>query len=574
MSDVLLLILRRLRAPLLCLIAVYAISVGGLSLMPGQLPDGTPQNLSIFHSFYIMSYTATTIGFGEVPHPFTDAQRLWVIISIYLSVLGWAYTVGSVFALINDATFRATLARSIFNWRVRSVGQDFIIVCGAGQSGVALAHALDGIGYQLVTIESQPVRAAKLELEEFRTAPLVLCGDARLPDVLADAGIHKANCKGLMAFVTDDTANQAIAIGARTLNPKLRIIARAKTAVAQVNLESFGGVQVINPFDTFATNVALDLASPEVLRLEEWLTDAPGTEIPERVNIPAGPWVLVGYGRFGGALARALDASKISWKAIDPEVVESAEDRLLSGDNSETALRQAGIEKAAVLVAGTDSDATNLGIVTLARRVNPGLFIVIRQNNVADKVLIQTADADLSFVQSDLMVHESLQILKTPLLGRFISRVRAQGSAFASKTIEQIQQRVGTGAPRAWTFVCDIMQPGMFGAFFQGAGQPLSVGHLCCNPGNPESMLEAVPLMLDRKGEQILLPGPEVTLKPGDQLLFVGSEEALKRQQVYLQEPSSVQYVRTGVEPGRGWVFRNVRKWWNDRMGRGRRSVT
>ena len=80
--------------------------------------------------------------------------------------------------------------------------------------------------------------------------------------------------------------------------------------------------------------------------------------------------------------------------------------------------------------------------------------------------------------------------------------------------------------------------------------------------------------MLDRKGEHILLPGPDVALKPGDQLLFVGNEEALKRQQTYLQEPSSVQYVRTGVEPGRGWVFRNVRKWWNDHVGRGKGSVT
>ena len=41
--------------------------------------------MSIFHAFYVMSYTATTIGFGEVPHPFNDAQRLWVTFAIYLS---------------------------------------------------------------------------------------------------------------------------------------------------------------------------------------------------------------------------------------------------------------------------------------------------------------------------------------------------------------------------------------------------------------------------------------------------------------------------------------------------------
>lgn len=561
MSDVLLLILRRLRAPLLCLIAVYGISVAGLSLMPGEV-NGQPHHLSIFHSFYIVSYTSTTIGFGELPHPFTDAQRLWVIITIYLSVLGWAYTVGSVFALINDPTFRATLARTIFNWRVRGIGDDFIIICGAGQSGAALAHALDGIGYRLVVVESETDRAARLELEEFATPPLILCGDARLPDVLEDAGIHMPGCKGLMAFVTDDNANQAIAIGAHTLNNSLRIVARAKTAVAQVNLEAFGGVEVINPFETFATNVALDLASPEVLRLEEWLTAAPGSEIPERVNIPAGPWVLVGFGRFGHAIAGALDGSRVTWKAIDPEVVEESEERVLTSNNSEAALREAGIEKAAVLVVGTDNDATNLGIVTLARRVNPGLFIVVRQNHVADRVLIDSAKADLRFVQSDVMVHESLQIMKTPLLGRFISHVRAQGGAFASKTIQLIQNRVGSGAPRAWTFVCDVMQPGMFGAFFQGSGTPLSVGHLSADPGNPTESLQAVCLMLDRRGEQTLLPAADMPLKPGDQLLFVGSEEALNRQQRYLLEPGTVQFVCTGEEPSRRWIFRYARQWW------------
>ena len=78
MSDILFLILRRLRAPLITLIIVYAISVGGLALIPGVDGDGVRRPLSIFHAFYVMSYTATTIGFGEIPYPFTDAQRLWV----------------------------------------------------------------------------------------------------------------------------------------------------------------------------------------------------------------------------------------------------------------------------------------------------------------------------------------------------------------------------------------------------------------------------------------------------------------------------------------------------------------
>ena len=66
--------------------------------------------MGFFDAFYFMSYTATTIGFGELPYPFTDAQRLWVTVSIYLTVIGWAYAIGSLLTLLQDRAFRQALA--------------------------------------------------------------------------------------------------------------------------------------------------------------------------------------------------------------------------------------------------------------------------------------------------------------------------------------------------------------------------------------------------------------------------------------------------------------------------------
>ena len=62
--------------------------------------------MGFFDAFYVMSYTATTIGFGEIPYPFTYNQRMWVTISIYLTVIGWAYAIGSLLALLQDRAFR------------------------------------------------------------------------------------------------------------------------------------------------------------------------------------------------------------------------------------------------------------------------------------------------------------------------------------------------------------------------------------------------------------------------------------------------------------------------------------
>ncbi|MBL8376324.1 MAG: NAD-binding protein [Burkholderiales bacterium] len=558
MGDVLFLALRRLRAPLITIICVYAVSVGGLTLMPGADAQGRPEAMSFFHAFYVISYTATTIGFGELPNPFTDAQRMWVTFSIYLSVVAWAYTLGSVIALVNDRTFRSMMARSLFIRRVRGIGEPFVIICGYGQSGAALARALDRDGMRAVIVEPREERVALLVLEDYAHPPLALAADARLPDVLTDCGILLPQCTALVALAGDDNVNQAVAIGARVLNNDLPIVTRVKSHEAEVNLAGFAGVQVVNPFETFAINLRMTMRAPEVLQVEEWLTGAPGTECPACLALPRGRWVLVGFGRFGHAIASMLDAEGIEWRAFDPAAVEPDEKRLVRGTLADTVLREAGIDGADVLVAGASIDAVNLGVSTLARRAQPDLFVIIRQNHAQDRALIEAARADLTFVQSEIMVHECLQLLKTPMLGRFIAHMRAAGPELALKTMERVLAGSGEGAPQAWTFVCDVMEPGMFAAFFQRSGDALAIEHLLLDPTSPGERLPASALMLERGGQIHTLPADDTVLKPGDRLLFVGLDEARALQSRYLYEPGAVAWVCSGREPPRGLIFR----WW------------
>jgi len=141
MIDVIYMILRRLRVPLIILIAVYAISIFGLAIAPGVDPDGNPWRMGFFHATYVMSYTATTIGFGELPFPFSDQQRAWLIITIYMSVMAWTYAVGSVFAMTTDRTFRRTVARNVFRWQVKRLSEP----SGASAENVLIAGQVEGV---------------------------------------------------------------------------------------------------------------------------------------------------------------------------------------------------------------------------------------------------------------------------------------------------------------------------------------------------------------------------------------------------------------------------------------------
>jgi voltage-gated potassium channel len=288
MSDVLVLILRRLRAPLTTLVAVYAVSIFGLVLMSGTDPDGQPWRLSVFDAFYVMSYTATTIGFGELPYPFSYARRLWLVVSIYLAVIGWAYTIGSIFALTRLPAFRDALDRYRFERRVERMTDRFYVVCGYGQSGRRLASALDRIGYGAVVVERDELRAQSHLVSDLQQPTALLVADARAPDVLLAAGVRQHHCLGLIALTGDDSVNQAIVIGARALAADCKLLARVKSTAAQETLEEQGDVIVVNPFDAFGKHFGMALTTPDTLRLEEWVTGVPGTAAPRGSSCRAG----------------------------------------------------------------------------------------------------------------------------------------------------------------------------------------------------------------------------------------------------------------------------------------------
>ena len=135
--------LRRMRAPLIATVAVYAIAVLGLVLIPGIDTDGNPAPpMSFFHAFYFVSFTATTIGFGELPVPFSNGQRLWVTVCIYLAVFGWTYTILSLLALMQDKPLQQAVAVGRFRRAVRRIGEPFYILCGYGETGTLLARPL------------------------------------------------------------------------------------------------------------------------------------------------------------------------------------------------------------------------------------------------------------------------------------------------------------------------------------------------------------------------------------------------------------------------------------------------
>lgn len=547
MNSAFFLVLRRMRAPIIVLIVIYAISIFGLTLVPGIDADGkATAPLSFFHAFYFISYTATTIGFGEIPVAFSDAQRLWVTICIYLTVIGWSYSVVTLIALLQDKGFQNTLTTNRFARRVRHIHQDFFLICGCGETGGLIARAFDHIDQPFVVLEKDELRVEELDLLDFKTDTPALTADARLPDNLQLAGLGHPKCRGVLAVTNDEQANLAIAIAVRLLNPDIPVIARAEQKSVAANMASFGTDHIINPYERFADRFALAVAAPERFRLLELLTSLPETPIAEPHRPPRGHWILCGYGRFGHAVAERLRDTGIILTIIDPTAPDA--DREISGDGTEAhTLLEAGIERASGIVAGGDNDINNLSVAVTASELNPQLFVVTRQNQAANAALFSAYAADFTVLPSRIIAKECIALLTAPLLARFLDRAQQLDETRCRQLVDRLYTNCFGLTPIMWD---TALNTGEAAAACQTLQQEAGVrlGDLFTDAADRTARLPVVTLLVERKGDYILLPGDDFMLNADDQLLFAGPLTAQRKLELTLRNLNELDYVLTGRE--------------------------
>lgn len=113
----------------------------------------------------------------------------------------------------------------------------------------------------------------------------------------------------------------------------------------------------------------------------------------------SGHYILCGAGRVGHSAARELARKPVPFVIVEADRKRLEEEpnewlRLEGDATQEKVLRQAGIERAAGLVAATTTDATNIYIVLTARALNPKLKIIARASEEDAEKHLRTAGAD------------------------------------------------------------------------------------------------------------------------------------------------------------------------------------
>ncbi len=558
LTDVFYLIVRRMRFPLILLIGIYVFCTLVLALIPGVDANGAPTGpMNMFDAFYVVSFTGTTIGLGEIPQAYSTQQRMWMVMTIYLTVTGWSYSLVNILSLLQERAFQNALRQARFSRRIYGLREPFYLVAGAGETGTLVCHGLDRLGLRFVVVERDEDQLARLRLEEFHTDPPLIVADASQPAVMRGAGLLSPHCHGVVAVTEDDATNQAIAVSTRLLAPRVPVLARIRNADTETHVGVFGGDLVINPFERFARQLASAIIAPGRYRLRATLTGLPGEPIPVHHQPPGGKWIMCGFGRFGHAVVEELRETGIQVSVIDMlHFKEGGVDVRGTGTDSESLLA-AGVRDAHGIVAGNASDTKNLAIAVAARELNPDIFIVTRQNQSANTPLFEAFTDDLCMVPSHIVAQEFLARITTPLLGQYLRRIDQYSERECASLSEQLA-RYGRGRiPELWDIAIRAARSeAVWQALSEGA--EVKLGHLLTDPADRSRRAEAVVLMIRRGSTIIDRPDPDQPVRADDRILLAGSSRGRRDVELVLRNPNALRYVLTGQEGSGGLVWQLI----------------
>jgi voltage-gated potassium channel len=200
--------------------------------------------------------------------------------------------------------------------------------------------------------------------------------------------------------------------------------------------------------------------------------------------------IICGYGRNGTQAAAKLKASKKAFVVIekDSEVIEVNEDKnivfVLGDATTDEVLLEAGVKKAAVVIAATPDDSANAFIILSAKQLHAQLNLISRASTVQAAKKIKLAGADHVILPDIIGGNHMASLVVAPDLIEFLEHLGIRGESIANieevasetfmqdslkKTIRDLDIRKNTG--------CTII------------GFKSAVGDYIINP-EPETFLE------------------------------------------------------------------------------------
>jgi len=244
---------KKIYISLILFAAVYLIGVVGFKLFGGSA-------VGWLECLYMTAITISTIGYSEVVDlSGSPAGRVFNILFIILSLGTIAFAVSSITAFIVEGELKNLLGRRRMEKDIAKL-KDHYIVCGSDETAQTVIRELLLTQREFVVVEPSKEKIDKIaSLGGF----LYVVGDPAEDATLQKAGIDRA--RGILLSLPTDEANLFVTLTARSLNPKIRIIAKGVDLKSHDKMRKAGADSVVSPSFIGGMRMVSDMVRPAVV---------------------------------------------------------------------------------------------------------------------------------------------------------------------------------------------------------------------------------------------------------------------------------------------------------------------
>jgi voltage-gated potassium channel len=208
----------------------------------------------LLDAVYQSVITVTTVGFNS-PHPLDQGSKVFTIILILVGVGTALYTFSAVLEVLIDGHIRDLVRRRRMERDIERM-RGHVIVCGWGRVGREVARYLANGKTDLVVIDR--------DADRLLDAPYAwVCGDVADDETLLAAGLIRASA--LVAALDTDADNLYVTVAAKSMQPSIQIIARARNESSESKLARAGADRVVNPQQLGGDRMASFVTQPHVV---------------------------------------------------------------------------------------------------------------------------------------------------------------------------------------------------------------------------------------------------------------------------------------------------------------------
>ncbi len=218
----------------------WAIGFMLFSILTGTAGYVIIEGFTWFEGYYMSVVTLSSVGFMEI-HPLSYAGRLFTSLLILFNVGIFAYAISTITGIFAEGGLTKLMKDFKMYHKIGAL-KEHTIVCGYGRHATEVTQELAKQGLPFVIIENKADRIHLLQEDHHF---LYLDGDATQDEVLLEAGIQTA--AAIVITLPSDADNLFITLSARQLNPKIRIISRAKNRPDEEKLRRAGANHTVVP---------------------------------------------------------------------------------------------------------------------------------------------------------------------------------------------------------------------------------------------------------------------------------------------------------------------------------------